>query len=109
MSSNEPVKNGCEVIYEMFHILNLTLKVQSCMKMEDGFAEQAESDLTRLVNKKNGDRMIKQLLNLVIAKYRDLSLSRRSVICNYLYLICSPLTNHDIFAQLRSIIDNYYN
>ena len=21
MSSNEPVKNGCEVIYEMFHIL----------------------------------------------------------------------------------------
>ena len=22
MSSNEPVNNGCEVIYEMFHILN---------------------------------------------------------------------------------------
>ena len=22
MSSNEPVKNGCEVMYEMFHILN---------------------------------------------------------------------------------------
>ena len=22
VSSNEPVKNGCEVIYEMFHILN---------------------------------------------------------------------------------------
>ena len=22
MSCNEPVKNGCEVIYEMFHILN---------------------------------------------------------------------------------------
>ena len=22
MSSNEPMKNGCEVIYEMFHILN---------------------------------------------------------------------------------------
>ena len=109
MSSNEPVKNGCEVIYEMFHILNLTLKLQSCVKMEDRFAEQAESDLTCLVNEKKGDRMIKQLLNLVIAKYRDSSLSRRSAICNYLYLICSPLTNHDIFAQLRSIIDNYYN
>ena len=109
MSSNEPVKNECEVIYEMFHILNFTLKLQSCVKMEDRFAEQAESDLTCLVDEKNGDRMIKQLLNLVIAKYRDLSLSRRSVICNYLYLICSPLTNHDIFAQLRSIIDNYYN
>ena len=69
--------------------------------MEDRFAEQAESDLTCLVDEKNGDRMIKQLLlNLVIAKY--LLLSRRSVICNYLYLICSPLTNHDIllkFAQ----------
>ena len=22
MSSNEPVKNGCELIHEMFHILN---------------------------------------------------------------------------------------
>ena len=22
VSSNEPVKNGCEVMYEMFHILN---------------------------------------------------------------------------------------
>ena len=22
MSANEPLKNGCEVIYEMFHILN---------------------------------------------------------------------------------------
>ena len=22
LSSNDPVKNGCEVIYEMFHILN---------------------------------------------------------------------------------------
>ena len=22
VSSNQPVKNGCEVIYEMFHILN---------------------------------------------------------------------------------------
>ena len=72
------------------------------MKMEDRFAEQAEGDLTCLVDKKNSDRMIKQLLNLVIAKYCDLSLSRRSVICNYLYLICSPLTNHNIllnFAQ----------
>jgi len=25
VSSNEPVKNGCEVIYEMFHILNSQL------------------------------------------------------------------------------------
>ena len=67
--------------------------------MEDRFPEQAESDLTCLVNERNGDRMIKQLLNLVIAKYRDLSLSHRSVIYNSLYLICSPLTNHDILLN----------
>ena len=30
---------------------------------------------------KLGDRMIKQLLNSVIAKYLDLSVSRRSIIC----------------------------
>ena len=38
-----------------------------------GYPEQAESDLTYLVDQMNGDRMIKQLLNSVIAKYRDLS------------------------------------
>ena len=32
--------------------------------------------LTYLVDQKNSDRMIKQLLNSVIAKYRDLSVSR---------------------------------
>ena len=30
---------------------------------------------------KLGDQMIKQLLNLVITKYHDLSVSHRSVIC----------------------------
>ena len=44
-----------------------------------GYPEQAESDLTYLVDQMNGDRMIKQLLNSVIAKYRDLSVSRRSI------------------------------
>ena len=29
MSSNEPVKNGCEVIYEMFHILNCAVEIKS--------------------------------------------------------------------------------
>ena len=43
--------------------------------------------------------MIKQLLNSVIAKYRDLSVSRRSIICLSL-VICSPLTNHDILLNL---------
>ena len=26
--SNEPVKNGCEVIYEMFHILNCGVEIK---------------------------------------------------------------------------------
>ena len=47
--------------------------------MADRFPGQAESDLTYLIDQKNGDRMIKQLLNSVIAKYRDLSVSRSSI------------------------------
>ena len=31
MSSNEPVKNGCEVIYEMFHILNWGFEIKKAM------------------------------------------------------------------------------
>ena len=57
--------------------------------MEDRFPEQAESDLTCLFDEKNSNRMIKQLLNLVIVKYRDLSLSRRSVIPVRNEQICS--------------------
>ena len=41
--------------------------------MVDQFPGQAESDLTYLVDQKNGDRMIKQKLNSVNAKYCDLS------------------------------------
>ena len=42
----------------------------------------------RIFIKKNklGDRMIKQSLNSVIAKYHDLSVSRRSIICLSLWL-----------------------
>ena len=29
VSSNEPVKNRCEVIYEMFHILNCGFEIKS--------------------------------------------------------------------------------
>ena len=76
--------------------------------MADGFPEQAECDLTYLVHQKNGDRMIKQLLNTVIAKYRDLSVSRCSIIClslrlrqiiavlatDKLIIFCSPSSNN---------------
>ena len=47
---------------------------RSCMKMADRFASRRYS-----LKNKLSDRMIKQLLNSVIAKYRDLSVSRRSI------------------------------
>ena len=78
--------------------------------MADRFPEQAESHLICLIDKKNGDRMIKQLLNSVIAKYRDLSVSRRSIICLSLRLrqiIDLLVTDKSrYFAQARSIIVN---
>ena len=38
-----------------------------------------------IVKNKIASRMIKQLLNSVFAKYRDLSVSRRSITCLYLW------------------------
>ena len=79
--------------------------------MGDRFPEQAESDLTYLVDQKNGDRMIKQLLSSVIAKYRDLSVSRRSIICLSLLLRqmfdLLATDKSQYFAQPRSIIIKY--
>ena len=56
--------------------------------MADRFPEQAESDLTYLVDQKNGDRMIRQLLNSVIAKYRNLSVSLISIGLLQLTITC---------------------
>ena len=56
--------------------------------------------------------MIKQLLNLAIAKYRDLSVARRSIICLCLRhrqivdLIATDKSRY--FAQSRPIIVYYY-
>ena len=54
---------------------------------------------------KLGDKMMKQLLNSVIAKYRDLSVSRKSIICLSLRLrqiieLLATDTNHDILLSL---------
>ena len=49
--------------------------------MADRFPDLSESDLTTLVDQKNSDRMIKQLLNSVIAKYRDLPVSLSQINC----------------------------
>ena len=57
--------------------------------------------------------MIKQLLNSFIAKYRDLSVSRRSIICLSLRLreIIDLLATDKsrYFAQPRPIIANYWS
>ena len=58
-----------------------------------------------------GDRMIKQLLNPVIAKYRDLLVSRRSIIClsvrlwQIIDLLATDKSRY--FAQPHPIIANY--
>jgi hypothetical protein len=55
--------------------------------------------------------MIKQLLNSVLAKYRDLSVARRSIIClclrrrQIIDLLATDKSRY--FAQPRPIIDNY--
>ena len=71
--------------------------------MADRFPQQAESDLTYLVDQKNGDRLIRQLLNSVIAKYRDLSVSRRRL-RQIIDLLATDKSQY--FAQLRPIIVN---
>ena len=65
-----------------------------------------------LLKNKLRDRMIKQLLNSVIAKYRDSLVSRRSIICLSLQLrqIIDLLATDKsrYFAQPRPIIANCY-
>ena len=75
-------------------------------KKADRFASRRYS-----LEKKLGDRMIKQLLNSVITKYRDLPVSRTSIICLSLWLrqIIDVLTTDKsrYFAQPRPITVNY--
>ena len=71
--------------------------------MADRFPQQTESDLTYLVDQKNGDRLIRQLLNSVIAKYRDLSVSRRRL-RQIIDLLATDKSQY--FAQPRPIIVN---
>ena len=79
-------------------------------KMADLFPELPGSD--KNMKKKLGDRTIKQLLNSVIAKYRDLSVSRTSIIClglrlrQIIDLLASDISRY--FAQPRPIIVNYW-
>ena len=81
--------------------------------MTDRSPELPESDLN--MKKKLSDRMTTQLLNSVIAKYRDLSVSRRSryfaqpcpIIVKYLFhiFICinSKYTRFEAFPTLLCV------
>ena len=57
-------------------------------KIVDRFPELRERDFTASLVDENclGTLMIKQFLNLVMAKYGDMSVSRRSIICLSLQL-----------------------
>ena len=67
--------------------------------MEDRFDERFKYE------NKTCNRMIKQLLNPVIAKYRDLSMSRISIICLIIDLLATDKLRY--FAQPRPIIVKY--
>ena len=79
--------------------INETMRDRSCLKKADCFTSQRYSSKNKL-----GDRMIKQLLNSVRAKYRDLPVPRTSIICLSLRLqqIIDQLaqTNHNILLNL---------
>ena len=84
----------------------LLLAIVLAWKKTDRFASRRWS-----LKNKLGDRMIKQLFNSVIAKYRDLPVFRTSIICLSLRLrqIIDPLATDKsrYFAQPRPIIVNY--
>ena len=90
------------VIVLMRNTVQLCLAANNILHMRKGnraflllaIALARKWQIASLPEDKLGDRMIKQLLNSVIAKYRDLSVSRRSDKSRY-------------FAQHRSIIVNY--
>ena len=80
----------------VFLILLLAIAVNAC-KMAERFASRRYS-----LKNKLGDRMIKQLLNSVIAKYRDFSVSRRSII------ICLSLRLGQIIDLLATDKSRYF-
>ena len=82
----------------------LLLAIALTSRMADRFASGRY-----LLKNKLGDRMIKQLLNSVTAKYRDYSVSRRLIICLSLRLIDLLATDKSrYFAQPRIIPQHPY-
>ena len=90
---------------------NTGLKVISAHRNSPANRASPAHIIRPLVDQKNGDWMIKQSLNSVIAKHCDLSVSRRSIICLSFRLrqIIDQLATDKsrYFAQPRSIIVNW--
>ena len=76
------------------------------MKKVDQFPEHAKSDLTYLVDYKNRDRILKQLLKLVIANNCDFSVSCRSIICLSLWLWQISGNGNHIYVLHISLYDS---
>ena len=85
------------------------MKLQSCVKMENRFPEQAESDLTCLVDEKNSDRMTKQNFEVDYCKISwFVTVSQVSYLKLFIFDLLATDKSH-YFAQLCAIIVNYYN
>ena len=85
--------------------------VQLCLAANNILLMRKRDHASRIYSLKNklGDRMIKQLLNSVIAKYRNLSVSRWSIICRGRIIDLLATDKSRYFAQPRPIIVNYWH
>ena len=72
--------NNCLQISVLLQIIFCSCVIEMLLCENGGSVPRAGREWFAIVDQKNGDRMIKQLLNSVIAKYCDLSGSRRSII-----------------------------
>ena len=71
-------ENNCLQISVLLQIIFCSCVIEAMLSCENGGSVSPRVIWHNyLVHQKNGDQMIKQWLNSVIAKYRDLSVSRR--------------------------------
>ena len=91
------MRNGVQLCLAANNILHMRKGNRAFLLLAIALAWKRQmASLPEDIQQKNklGDRMKKQLLNSVIAKYRDWSVSRRSIIC----LSLQPLQIIDLLA-----------
>ena len=99
------MRNGVQLCLAANNILHMRKGNRAFLLLAIALAWKRQmASLPEDIQQKNklGDRMKKQLLNSVIAKYRDLSVSRRSIICLSLQprQIIDLLATDDILLNL---------